>query len=153
MGKILCATRGGEASYRTQEAVIALAQAQDDSIVFLYVLDTDFLDYTERAVRPDVVATELEHMGEFLLAIACERAEKQGIDATSCVKHGKLADALKETAVEQEVTLVALGRPAGEESRFQIEGLQKLADEITAETGIEAQIVPADTIPDDQIPN
>jgi hypothetical protein len=141
MGKILCATRGGEASHRTQDAVIALAQEQGDSIVFLYVLDTDFLGYTERAVRPDVVATEMEHMGEFLLVMACERAKKQGVKATSYVKRGHLADALKETAVEQDVTLVALGRPAGEESRFQQSSLEELAADITAETGIEARII------------
>jgi nucleotide-binding universal stress UspA family protein len=141
MGKILCATRGGEASHRMQDAVIALAQEQDDSIVFLYVLDTDFLGYTERAVRPDVVAMEMEHMGEFLLVMACERAKKQGVEATFCVKRGQLADALKETAVEQDVTLVALGRPAGEESRFQLTSLEKLAAEITEETGIKARII------------
>jgi len=141
MGKILCATRGGEASHRTQDTVIALAREQDDSIVFLYVLDTDFLGYTERAVRPDVVATEMEHMGEFLLVMACERAKKQGVKATFFVKRGQLADALKETAVEQNVTLVALGRPAGEESRFQLSDLEKLAADITEETGIKARII------------
>jgi len=141
MGKILCATRGGEASHRTQGAVVALAREQDDSIVFLYVLDTDFLGYTERAVRPDVVATEMERMGEFLLAMAGERAEKEGVKATFLVKRGHLADALKETAVEQNVTLVALGRPAGEQSRFQMDSLEKLAAEITEETSIEARII------------
>jgi nucleotide-binding universal stress UspA family protein len=141
MGKILCATRGGEASYRTQDAVIALAKEQGDALVFLYVVDTAFISKTERAVRLDVVATEMERMGEFLLAMACERAEKQGAKATPCVKHGKLANALKEAAVEQEVTLVALGHPAGEESRFQLESLQELADEIRKETGIETCII------------
>jgi nucleotide-binding universal stress UspA family protein len=141
MGKILCATRGGEASHRTQDAVIALAQEQGDSIVFLYVLDTDFLGYTARAVRPDVVAREMEHMGEFLLTMASERAEKQGVEATFFIKQGQLADALKEAAVEKDVTLVALGRPAGEESRFQLASLEKLAAEITEETGIEARII------------
>ena len=141
MGKILCATRGGEASYRTQDAVIALAQEQGDTLVFLYVVDTDFISKTERAVRPDVVATEMERMGEFLLAMACERAEKQGVKATPCVKHGQLDAALKEAAVEEGVSLVALGRPAGEESRFQLTSLEKLATDITEETGIETRII------------
>ncbi|HIQ01546.1 MAG TPA: hypothetical protein EYH30_05385, partial [Anaerolineales bacterium] len=47
MGKILCATRGGEASYRTQDAAIALARERGDSLIFLYVVDTHFLDRTE----------------------------------------------------------------------------------------------------------
>ena len=141
MGKILCATRGGEASYRTQDAVMALAQERGDSLVFLYVADTDFLGYTERAVRPDVVATEMENMGEFLLAMACERAANQGVEATPCVKHDDLAAALKEAAVEQGVSLVALGRPAGEKSRFQLDSLEKVAANITEETGIETRII------------
>jgi len=141
MGKILCATRGGEASYRTQDAVIALAKEQGDTVVFLYVVDTEFISKTEYAVRPDVVATEMEHMGEFLLAMACERAANQNVEANSCVKHGKLAEALKEAAVEKDVSLVALGRPVGEESRFQMESLEKLAGEITDETGIETRIL------------
>ena len=141
MGKILCATRGGEASYRTQDAVIALAKEQDDALVFLYVVDTEFINKTERAVRPDVVATEMEHMGEFLLAMACERAENEGINAALCVKHGKLAAALKEAAVENEVSMIAFGRPAGEESRFLLDDLQKLASEITEEIGIDTYII------------
>lgn len=141
MGKILCATRGGEASYRTQETVIALAKEQGDDIIFLYVVDTDFLGYTERAVRPDVVATEMENMGAFLLAMACERAEQQGVKASPYIKRGQLANALKEAAVENKVSLVAFGKPADEESRFKMVGLQSLAAEITTETGIETRII------------
>ncbi len=142
MGKILCATRGGEASYRTQDAVIALAQEQNDNIVFLYVVDTGFLGYTERAVRPDVVATEIENMGRFLLAMACERAEKQGVEAVSCIKRGKLTAALKENATEQGATLIALGRASSDEaSRFRLADLQSLTTEIAKETGIETRII------------
>ncbi|MFZ5915647.1 MAG: universal stress protein [Chloroflexota bacterium] len=145
MGRILCATRGGQASYRNQDAVITLAQERNDHIVFLYVVDTDFLGFTERAVRPDVVATELERMGEFLLAMACERAAKRGVEASYCIRHGKLITALKEAAVEQKATLVALGRPGGDESRFQLASLEKLTAEITEETGVQTRIVPAIT--------
>ncbi len=141
MGKILCATRGGEASYRMQDAVIALAQEQGDTLMFLYVVDTGFINKTERAVRPDVVSTEMEHMGEFLLAMACERAANQGIEADYCLKHGDFPTALKEAAVEQGVSLVALGRPAGEGSLFQLAGLEQLAAEITEETGVETRII------------
>ena len=82
MGKILCATRGGEASYRTQDAAIALAQERGDELLFLFVVDIQFLDRTAHAVRPDIVSAEMEKMGEFLLAMAQERAEKQGVTAS-----------------------------------------------------------------------
>lgn len=35
MGKILCATRGGEASYRTQDGAIELAEERDETLLSL----------------------------------------------------------------------------------------------------------------------
>ena len=140
MGKILCATRGGEASYRTQDSVIAMAKERGDTVLFLYVVDTHFLDTTERAVRPEVVAREMSHMGEFLLAMACERAAKQGVEAKPVLRRGSLADALKEVAREENVSLIALGRPSGDESVFELANLQRLAEEIKQETGVETCI-------------
>jgi nucleotide-binding universal stress UspA family protein len=141
MGKILCATRGGEASYRTQDAAIALASEQGDELVFLYVVDIGFLDKTSYAVRPDVVTAEMEKMGEFLLAMAQERAQKKGVSAEYVLRHGHLREELKAAAKELDVELVVLGRPAGEESAFASEALEVFAAEIEAETGVEARII------------
>ena len=141
MSKILCATRGGEASYRTQDAAIALAQERGDTLLFLFVADTGFLDYTERAVRPDVVAAEMDRMGEFLLVMAQERARKQGMEAEYVLRRGKLRDELKAAAREEGVTLVVLGRPVGEESTFGLAELESFVAEIESETGVRAQIV------------
>ena len=141
MKKILCATRGGEASRRTQDAVIAMAKEEGASVIFLFVVDVEFLRLTARGVRPDVVATELEHMGEFLLAIACERAAAQGVQAESCVRHGSLVEALESTAVEEGADAIAFGRPAGPESSFSLTDLERLAARIEEDTGIKAYIV------------
>lgn len=46
ISKVLCATRGGEASYRTQDAAIAMAKQEDAELVFLFVADVSFLDQT-----------------------------------------------------------------------------------------------------------
>jgi hypothetical protein len=110
-------------------------------VVFLYVVDTQFLGYTSHAVRPDVVATEMEHMGEFLLIMACERAQRRDVEASYRVKRGALLEALAATAVEEGVSMVALGRPAGSESRFQLAGLQELGARITELTGVETTII------------
>jgi nucleotide-binding universal stress UspA family protein len=141
MKKILCATRGGEASRRTQDAVIAMAKEEGASILFLYVVDVEFLRLTARGVRPDVVATELEHMGEFLLAIACERAADQGVDAKPIIRHGSLLDALESAAVEERVDAIAFGRPAGPESAFSLADLEQLAARIEADTAVKTYIV------------
>jgi hypothetical protein len=141
MHKILCATRGGEASRRTQQAVIAMAKEKGASIVFLFVVDLEFLKLTARGVRPDVVATELEHMGEFLLALACERAAAQGVEAVMAIRHGPLLQALASAATEEGADAIAFGRPAGPESSFSLPDLEALAAQIEADTGIKAYIV------------
>lgn len=141
MNKILCATRGGEASRRTQEAVIEMARQEGATIVFLYVVDVEFLRLTARGVRPDVVSTEMEHMGEFLLAIAVERAQKAGVEAEAVVRHGKLIEALESAAQEQGADAVAFGRPAGVDSSFSLSDLEKVAARITEDTGIETFIL------------
>jgi hypothetical protein len=141
MKKILCATRGGEASRRTQEAVIAMAKEEGASLLFLFVVDVEFLKLTARGVRPEVVATELEHMGEFLLAIACERAAAQGVEAESCVRHGSLLEALESAALDEGADAIAFGRPAGPDSSFSLTDLEHLAARIEEDTGVKAYIV------------
>jgi hypothetical protein len=48
---------------------------------------------------------------------------------------------IKKAALEQGVSLVVLGRPAGSGSAFQLSNLEAFADEIRSETGIETIIV------------
>jgi len=69
MGKILCATRGCEVSCRTQDEAIALAKERGDELVFLYVVDIQFLDKTAAPIVVDV-ENEVTKMGEFLLLMA-----------------------------------------------------------------------------------
>jgi nucleotide-binding universal stress UspA family protein len=141
MGTILCATRGGEASYRAQDAAIALAKERGDELLFIYVVDIGFLQKTERAVRPDVVKAEMEKMGEFLLAMAQERAQKQGVKARYALCHGDLCHELKAAACEDAVDLVVLGQPAGTGGAFVPADLETFAAEIEAETGVKARII------------
>jgi len=140
MGKILCATRGGEASYRAQDAAIALAKERGDTLLFLYVVDLHFLDKTGGSIVVDV-GNEVTKMGQFLLLMAKERAAEQGIAADTVCRKGKFHGELKNAAREEGASLVVLGRPAGEESVFKLAGLQAFAAEIEAETGVEAVIV------------
>jgi nucleotide-binding universal stress UspA family protein len=141
MATILCATRGGDASYRAQDAAIALAKERGDELLFIYVVDIGFLQKTARAVRPDVVKAEMEKMGEFLLAMAQERAQKQGVKARYILCHGDLRDELKTAACGEAVDLVVLGQPAGAESAFMLADLEACAAEIEAEAGVKACII------------
>jgi nucleotide-binding universal stress UspA family protein len=118
-----------------------MAKAEGASILFLYVVDVEFLKLTARGVRPDVVIAEMEHMGEFLLAIACERAAAQGVPAETCLRHGPLVAALESAASEENADAIAFGRPAGPSSSFSLTELEELAVRIEADTGINTYIL------------
>ncbi|MGD9317888.1 MAG: universal stress protein [Anaerolineae bacterium] len=141
MKKILCATRGGEASLRTQDAVIAMAKETGATVLFLYVVDVEFLKVTARGVRHDVVVTEMEHMGEFLLAMACERAAAQGVEAESCLQHGPLLQALESAACAEGVDAIAFGRPIGPDSSFSLSELEELTAKLEQDTGVKTYIL------------
>ncbi|MBN1660491.1 MAG: universal stress protein [Anaerolineae bacterium] len=140
MGTIICATRGGEASYRAQDAAIALAREHGHQLVFVYVVDTSFLDQT---AAPLVVNVEerLERMGRFQLVVAQERATEQGVSAQAMVRRGSLQCELVDATREVGAEMIVLGHPVGSDTSFSPSGLKALATRIKVETGVEALIV------------
>jgi nucleotide-binding universal stress UspA family protein len=140
MGKILCATRGGEQSYRTQDQAIALAKERGDTLLFLYVVDLRFLNTVAGAGVVDT-RQEMIQMGKFLVLMAKERAAEQGVAAETMVREGILEEELKNVACEEDVSLVVMGEPADEESVFELADLTTCATDIEREAGVEARIV------------
>ena len=142
MGRILCATRGGEASHRTQDAAIALAKEQGDELIFLYVADSSFLNHIAAPLVIDVEA-RLVKMGEFQLLVAKERAAAQGISAQTIVRKGKLRAELVGAAREMEVDLIVLGHPVDQHKQavFDEAALQAFATSLQAITGTRVRIL------------
>lgn len=128
MSKILCAIRGGEASQRIQDIGIELAKEEGKEIVFLYVVNTEFLDTASAALR-ESVTVEMEKLGEFLLLMAQERAKKQDVEAGILIRHGYLREEFEAAASAPEISTVLLGKP-GEEGFFSMEALEMIAAEI-----------------------
>lgn len=140
MGKILCATRGGEASYRTQDAAISLAKEQNDTLLFLYAVDTSFLDKIAGAGLVDT-EQELSNMGQFLLTMAQERAAKHNIEAETTISEGLLREAVTNVANDTEASLIVFGSPGEEGSHYNLAGLETMAEKIEEVTGIETRII------------
>ena len=128
MAKILCAIRGGEGSQRIQDIGIELAKEQGDEIVFLYVVNTEFLDSASAALR-ETVTVEMEKLGEFLLLMAKERARKQDVPAGSVIRYGYLREEFEAAACAPDISTVILGKP-GEGGLFSLASLEKVAAEI-----------------------
>lgn len=140
MGTILCATRGGEASFRTQDAAIALAKQQGDALAFLYVADVGFLNQSAAPVVIDV-DLRLEKLGRFQLTMAQERAAAQDVAAMAVVRLGDLRDELVAVAREIGATLIVFGRPLKETALFDETALQEFVAGVQAETGVEVRFL------------
>lgn len=137
---ILCPTRGGEASIPNQDRAIAIAKERQTGILFLYVSNVQFLGLMASPVVVDI-QTELEEMGEFLLAMAEERAEKAGVRASSAVRSGVFQHELKAIILDNDVEIVVMGRSAGRSGIVTQEFLEALIDEIIRDTGVEFIVV------------
>ncbi len=140
MGMILCATRGGEASYPTQDSVIALAKEQGDELVFLYVVDISFLNHTAAPLVVDV-EPQLEKLGQFQLVMAQERATAQGITAQTIMRHGHLRTELVSVVKELGATLIVMGRSLGPDAAFEDSALQVFAADLQRESGVEVRFL------------
>ena len=141
MTTILRPTRGGEASFPNQDRAIAIAKERDADLLFLYVSNVHFLDHVAGPVIVDV-ETELEEMGEFLLAMAQERAEKAGIRAETIVHRGEFREVLEQVIQEhEEVATLLLGAAIEETSVTPAGYLEEMAKSLLAEHGIEVIVV------------
>jgi len=138
MAKILCAIRGGEASQRLQDIGIELAKERESDLVFLYVVNTEFLDTASAALR-ESVTNEMDKLGEFLLLMAIERAQKQGVTAGQIIRHGKLREEFEAAASAPDISTVLLGKP-GEGGLFSMESLEAVAAEIKEKCQVEVLI-------------
>ena len=142
MSKILCATRGGEASYRTQDAAIAMAKQGGAELIFFFVADVSFLDHTAAPLVVDI-ESRLIKMGRFQLAMAQDRAAAQGVTAEIIARQGKLRSELVAAVKELDVDIVILGRPQERhrEAIFDETALQAFAAGLQAVTGAEVRIL------------
>jgi len=141
MGSIVCATRGGEDSRRTQARAIELARARADALTFIFVADTTFTPPTRQALT-EVVADELARLGGMLLAIAQARAREQGVEAGAVVRSGAVCPTLAAFLAEVKATTLVMGVPHGHApSRTSSpDEVQAFADDVRA-MGIEVVIV------------
>jgi Universal stress protein family len=142
MGKILCSTRGGDASVRTQKSAIDLALSSGDELVFFIAFDMEFLAEADFALRADVVSEEVDKMCDFLMLMAVERAAAMGKEATYLVRQGAFVEEIEKVVQKENITLAVLGRPEGHASRFALHQLEELAEKLEADTSVPFRILP-----------
>ena len=140
MKTILCPTRGGSESHPNQDFAISLAKERGADLLFLYVSDIRFIS---RAGPPIVVDIEgeLAEVGDFMLSMAQERAEKKGVTADTAVRSGVFTDVLREIIVERQVATVILGSASNEAGLVSEKHLAEMSTELGQELGVEFFVV------------
>lgn len=138
MSGIVCAIRGGPTSEPTIARAIELAQNTSLTLHFLYIVNLDFLAYTESS-RVRVIKEEMHEMGSFIVLAAQERAEKQGVKALGAVRDGTVAEGIIQFSQEIEADYVVLGSPQGEqeENVFTRERFESFVAMVEQESGAE----------------
>ncbi|MBK5108243.1 MAG: universal stress protein [Anaerolineales bacterium] len=137
---ILCPTRGGKDSYPNQDWAVALAKERGVGVLFLYISNVEFLGLTAAPKLIDI-EHELDEMGEFMLTMAQERAEKAEVSASTLVMHGHFRDVLCEVIEEHEIGTVVLGSSTGGTGVVTESYIQSVIDEIHGTTEVEFIIV------------
>ncbi len=113
MSGVVCAIRGGPRSQPTIARAIDLAQETNLTLHFLYIVNLDFLAYTESS-RVRVIKEELHEMGDFIVLAAQEKAENEGVKAEGAVRDGTVAEGIIEFSLEIDADYVVLGSPRAE---------------------------------------
>ena len=142
MGPIVCATRGGEVSRRTQERAIALARERETPLIFFFVADTRFARPTNEPLS-EALDDELARLGRTMLHIARTRAREQGISAHAVVRHGTVSEVMENFLREVDASLLVVGTPqedSGHQS-FKPGEISEFAERIRATTGVEVLVV------------
>ena len=125
---ILCPTRGGPGSYKNQDKAIEIAAERGCKLVFLYVSGIAFSRHLISPIVLQNIQDDLEDMGEFLLAMAQERAEKQNVVADTMIKQGVFSKALLESISELDVSTLIVGSPDRGQGLMTEEYLENLAN-------------------------
>lgn len=108
---ILCPVRGGKQSMKTVARAVELALSRDARLVFLYVVDVDFLGFATVA-RVKVMVDELTETGRFTLSILEDRARGRGVSRVgSEIREGAIGEVIRQVAGEVGATQLVLGRP------------------------------------------
>ena len=78
----------------------------------------------------EVIQNDLDDLGEFILTIAQERAEKKNVTADICLKHGIFFNALRETIEENDIATLFLGSSSADEGFTTTDYLDNLIEHV-----------------------
>jgi len=108
VGLVVVAIRGGPASRGAEQRAVELALAGGHRLVFLHVVEESLFDLGA-GVRSEAVLDELRELGEFIVAMAQERARAAGAEAATIVRVGHVLDEIVAVVKELGADVLVIG--------------------------------------------
>ncbi len=108
---IVCATRGGEESQRTEERATQVARESRAALTFLYVVNPELPEAYTAKFCLELVNEGLADIGRVVLEMAQRRAAAQGVTAKTALRQGQVHEEIAAYMEEHPtVDLLVLGR-------------------------------------------
>lgn len=140
-GTIVCATRGGQGSRAAQLAAIERARATGKRLIFLYVVDVPLIEAYDE-VLSEAMRAEFHWLGEALLNIAQQRAEREQIEAEIVICEGDVMEEIETFLQASEAAVLMLGAPRGTTPDvFGDDAIERFANAIETDTGVAVEVV------------
>jgi nucleotide-binding universal stress UspA family protein len=142
IGRIVCATRGGEAGRRTQERAISLAKERGVALDFLCVFEPDLANDLNKELAAAVYA-EQRWLGRALLGIARARAKKAGVHAGTEVRFGPVLQTIEAYLRQVGASALVIGAPRVDSTlaMFKPSRMEGFAAQVERDTGVEVILV------------
>jgi hypothetical protein len=116
---------------------IKLALEEESRLIFLYVSNVHFLDHMSGPIDLDVIETQLDEVGEFILAITRERAANLGVKAEGLVFRGEFRAALEKAIAENDVSVIVFGSGISGTAATTPDYNKRLFDHLEKKFGVE----------------
>jgi nucleotide-binding universal stress UspA family protein len=143
--RILCGTIGSPESKRAEERAIELARQYNAELIFVYIVDTGFLDGLERKLHgKNDINIGLQRIGELILKDAQKRAHAAGIEAKiEVIQDMNILEGIELLIKEQNIDILVIGKEKrGLLEKHLIGGeVYKFVDSIAARTGVRVEVV------------
>lgn len=150
---VICAVRAGPESRNTVTRAVDMALEMGARLTFVLVMDVGFLEHaTVGPVR--VVYRELVEMGQFALAILCDRARRRGVEhVEGVVMEGDIRRQLRQLATETQADLVVMGLPTRSYTRnvFRFDEIDGFVAELEQEGQLQVVLVAPDPRDGEQV--
>jgi len=142
MRPIVCATRGGQVSRRTQKRAIVLAKERDAELIFLCVVDPTFAGPVNESLAA-ALKDELKRLGRSLLSIAQTRAREQGVVTQAVTRCGPVWQNIEEYVREVDADTLVIGSPRTESTSqaFSPGDVHRFAETMLQSTDVEIVVV------------